>query len=299
MLWTLYLVFAYLVYAIVAFVVIGYNKMGAYEWTGLASGPVVIISVRNIIAWCYNFRIDSLSNRLKEYQAERQKTIKKLKDATRYDSTMELIEKYGGVDGTPRIQEPDFEDQEQERPGSRQQPRQHSRPSTSNGRTNIAPPPTANIQRRPVTPVSPAKSISLEPTAEFAPNAEGPDIPSPFLQPQHVPTNQQQLPALQQHHWYDRIFDVLLGEDETAPKNRIVLLCHSCRLVNGQAPPGTKSLSELGLWRCVSCGARNGQKEDEGQRIVREVLDAKKNEKDGQKKSSGEKVVEKESETSS
>ena len=300
MLWTLYLVFAYLVYAIVAFVVIGYNNMGAYEWTGLASGPVVIISVRNIITWGYNFRIDSLSNRLKECQAERQKTIKKLKDATRYDSTMELIEKYGGVEGRPRIQEPEEEDQEQERPGSRHQPpRQPSRPSTSNGRTNIAPPPTANIQRRPVTPVSPGQGISLEPTAEFAPNADGPDTLSPLLQPQRIPTHHQRQPSLQQHHWYDRIFDVLLGEDETAPKNRIVLICQNCRLVNGQAPPGTKSLSELGMWRCVGCSTRNGQKEDEGQRMVREVLDAKKKEKVEQKTTQGEKEGESEGEASS
>ncbi|KAJ4132638.1 hypothetical protein NW754_015453 [Fusarium falciforme] len=74
-------------------------------------------------------------------------------------------------------------------------------------------------------------------------------------------------------HWYDRIFDVLLGEDETAPKNRIVLICQSCRLVNGQAPPGTKTLAEMGSWRCMSCGALNGEM-DEGQRIVNEVLDA-------------------------
>jgi hypothetical protein len=72
-------------------------------------------------------------------------------------------------------------------------------------------------------------------------------------------------------HWYDRILDTLLGEDETAAKNRIVLLCSRCRLVNGQAPPGTKSLSELGMWKCMACGASNGEM-DEGKRIVQEVL---------------------------
>lgn len=79
-------------------------------------------------------------------------------------------------------------------------------------------------------------------------------------------------------HWYDRIFDVLLGEDETAAKNRFALICDSCRLVNGQAPPGTKSLGEVGMWRCMGCGATNGEV-DEGKRIIEEVL-AKSGEED-------------------
>ncbi|KAJ6779411.1 hypothetical protein PWT90_10844 [Aphanocladium album] len=45
----------------------------------------------------------------------------------------------------------------------------------------------------------------------------------------------------------------------------------TCRLVNGQAPPGTRSLAELGVWRCMACHATNGAV-DEGKRIVDEVL---------------------------
>lgn len=67
--------------------------------------------------------------------------------------------------------------------------------------------------------------------------------------------------------------DLLLGEDETASKNRIVLICKQCRLVNGQAPPGTNSLTELGMWKCMACGAMNGEV-DEGKRLVKEVLGA-------------------------
>jgi hypothetical protein len=53
--------------------------------------------------------------------------------------------------------------------------------------------------------------------------------------------------------------DVLLGEDEMQPRNRMAMICGSCRLVNGQAPPGIKTLEELGRWRCGSCGAWNGE----------------------------------------
>lgn len=114
----------------------------------------------------------------------------------------------------------------------------------------------------------------MEPGAEFAPNAEytRPVTPTPGAISPPV-FQQQPVMAAPESHWYDRVFDVLLGEDETAPKNRIALICASCRLVNGQAPPGVTSLADVGMWRCMSCGARNGETvEDEGQRIVREVL---------------------------
>lgn len=61
-----------------------------------------------------------------------------------------------------------------------------------------------------------------------------------------------------------------MGDDETSPKNRIALICQNCRLVNGQAPPGTKSPGELGRWRCFGCGGWNGE-EDEGRKVVQEI----------------------------
>jgi hypothetical protein len=64
--------------------------------------------------------------------------------------------------------------------------------------------------------------------------------------------------------------DVLLGEDETNPRNRLVLICQNCRLVNGQAPPGMKSLEELGRWRCGGCGAWNGA-ENETKKVLADI----------------------------
>lgn len=61
-----------------------------------------------------------------------------------------------------------------------------------------------------------------------------------------------------------------MGEDETSPKNRVALICAHCRLVNGQAPPGTKNLADLGRWRCFGCGGWNGE-EDEGLKAVEEM----------------------------
>jgi len=64
--------------------------------------------------------------------------------------------------------------------------------------------------------------------------------------------------------------DVLLGEDETRPINRIAMICLHCRLVNGQAPPGVKRLEDIGRWRCAECHQWNG-KENEVQRIIQDV----------------------------
>ena len=64
--------------------------------------------------------------------------------------------------------------------------------------------------------------------------------------------------------------DLLLGEDETNPKNRLVLICKKCRLVNGQAPPGVKTLEDVGKWRCSECGTMNGE-ESEAKKLVAEI----------------------------
>lgn len=105
------------------------------------------------------------------------------------------------------------------------------------------------------SPQSPSGPESA-PSAEFAPNAfaRAPSYPS--------------APSFGDSRWYDRILDALLGEDETSSKNRFALICSKCRLVNGQAPPGAKSLEDVGIWRCSGCGAMNG-KESEASKVVK------------------------------
>ena len=133
---------------------------------------------------------------------------------------------------------------------------------------------------------SPADVLPEEPG--FAPNA--------FSYP--PPPRTQSRPAYEHPpRWYDRILDVLLGEDETLPKNRVALLCSNCRLVNGQAPPGVKSLEEIGRWRCGGCGGWNGI-ENEAAKVVQEIRSEGENDrgawdgvsKDNERKERKEKV---------
>ncbi|KAG0645049.1 ER junction formation factor lunapark [Hyphodiscus hymeniophilus] len=269
-LWTLYTSFAYLLCVIILFLVVGWKNWTALEYTAVAGSPLFIYVIRTGITSYYNFRVDTTTQRLEAQQAERAKTIDKLKAATKYNSTQELLEKYGGAP-----------------PKAKKQPSSTSTPTktpknaqkAAQGRTSMGPPPpTANIARpnqlpsQPSTPQPVSRSPSYiisppsastpqipEAQAEFAPNAFN-------ATPQYATGGDMNMGG----HWYDRVLDLLLGEDETSPKNRIILICQNCRLVNGQAPPGTKSLVELGKWKCFGCGELNGE-EDEAVKAVQEM----------------------------
>jgi len=112
--------------------------------------------------------------------------------------------------------------------------------------------------------------MTTDTSAEFAPNAY--DFTPAQLTRQY---SSHAAATFTQPHWYDRIMDALLGEDETQPKNRLALICAKCRLVNGQAPPGTRSVEDVGRWRCGECRAWNGvekvNREEEVVGLVREM----------------------------
>ncbi|KAK7972570.1 hypothetical protein PG988_006704 [Apiospora saccharicola] len=255
-LWTLYLSFAYLVYAIVLILVVGYNNLGPWEWVGMAGGPVLIYVMRTLTHAYFTMRIETLEARLKDQQSERATTIQKLKDATKYDSTLELLQKYGGE--KPKRAAQNHGEDEKDKNTKENDVRtsadcQHPEATIGSGRTHLDQTP------EPDSPASLARSTS-PPNSHPTPTT---CLTPPYPQYDHNPNDT--------HRWYDRILDLMLGEDETAPKNRIILICQNCRLVNGQAPPGTKALPDVGLWKCMSCGSMNGEM-DEGKKIMREVL---------------------------
>ncbi|KIW66898.1 hypothetical protein PV04_06187 [Phialophora macrospora] len=278
-LWTLYTTLTYLLYTLIIVLVLGPQNWTLYHYAGLVGAPALIYGVRRLITAFFDWRSGRQQAYLEHLQKQREQKITDLKKATKYDSTEELLRKYGGA---PPKTPPRQAQQGTKRKVNTPPPQQ---------RTGIAPPPTANIPGRNVPSPPPQKpnvetsrpatspthgtppfmmdSVAISPTnitpdsPGFAPNAFS-DIP-----PQ-TSTTYQQTP-----HWYDRILDVLLGEDETAAKNRLVLLCSRCRLVNGQAPPGIRTPEELGRWRCSGCSAWNGV-ENEGAKVVKEITGASK-----------------------
>lgn len=250
--WTLYSGFAYILAALLLFFVTGPKRWGATEISAIAGGPVVIYFVRAAFSRYYDYRIKNTQTYLESLQKERDTTIERLKTATKYNSTQQLLEKYGSL---PK---------KKESPSTPKKPQGPQKPAQPPGsQMSLPPPPTANIprpgyQQPPIPqgqgpprlhtgPVPPP--VPASPGAEFAPNAFGP----PGLTKQYEPA------FVNESHWYDRILDALLGEDETQPKNRLALICRECRLVNGQASPGVQALEDVGRWRCGGCGVWNGQ----------------------------------------
>ena len=277
-LWTLYTAFAYILVAAILTLVTGYQSWGAPEYTAIVGSPVLIYLVRTALDAYYNYRLSNNQTNLNDLNKQRDRVIQKLKTVTRYDSTQQLLDKYGG---SPRQRQPS------PRPTkTRNSEGDQSKQGTPQGsRTGVAPPPTANIQRAPTagsstpqsTPGQPQRSPTgpppnatglmppqNEPNEDFAPNAFS-AAPRPSLTLRE-PSQQYSEGA----RWYDRILDVVLGEDETQAKNRAALICDNCRLVNGQAPPGARTPEDIGRWRCSSCHAWNGV-ESEEKRILKHI----------------------------
>ncbi|KAL2058152.1 hypothetical protein ABVK25_001770 [Lepraria finkii] len=274
-LWTLYAGFAYLLYTIIFVLVVGWRNGGPAEYAAFTAGPIIIYLIRRGLSAYYEYRTSSVQSQLDELQKQRDTTIEKLKTATKYNSTQELLKKYGGTP-TPIAKPAGDSDR-------KITPKQENSGTSKVGRTGIGPPPTANIPGRDVrnsqqstpqratphvrSPLGQQPSLSaaggsppnqrpLSPQEEFAPNA----FSAP---PQYVQANEGP-------RWYDRIMDVLLGEDETLPRARLALICSKCRLVNGQAPPGVKRLEDVGKWRCGGCGTMNGE-DSEAKKIVASI----------------------------
>ena len=224
-----------------------------------------IYAVRAVGDTWYQYRISRTQDSLDDLQKARDKTIEKLKEATRYNSTLKLLEKYGRE--SPRLPSTP---EEGPREGSHQLKKQNTpnrTPSHPGQRTGLAPPPTANIRRNlsvshPSTPVTPPPYPRPQTSQGFGPSGAPATPPPP--QPEEPGFHPSAFPPAHQYNqphsprWYDRILDVMLGEDETLPQNRLALICQRCRLVNGQAAPGVKTLEEVGRWRCGGCGAWNG-----------------------------------------
>ncbi|KAL1977824.1 hypothetical protein VTN31DRAFT_683 [Thermomyces dupontii] len=258
-LWTLYSIFIYLLYTTIDVLVLGWKNWGVLEYAAVFGGPLVIYVVRSIGRSLFDYRIAKTQRLLDGLVKQRNETIERLKEATKYNSTQQLLEKYGGE--SPKPAPPSD-------PGEKHTGDTPARSPAAVQRTGIPPPPTANIRRRvpePSTPNpgvppvpdlrTPGASISPEQFQKPLPPPPPPGVEEPGFAPNAFP-------SIPQYHesprWYDRLMDALLGEDETLPRNRLALICQQCRLVNGQAPPGVKSPEELGRWRCGGCRAWNG-----------------------------------------
>lgn len=270
-LWTLYTTLTYVLYLLIISLVIGPHNWSLPHYGGVVGVPLIIYGVRQLITLAFDWMISRHQAHLEDLQKQRETKIAGLKKATNYDSTQELLQKYGGA--PPRQKEP----KEPQQGTKRKIAPSYNPPQ----RTGIAPPPTANIPGR----ITPPQVTPERPDLRPRPDGETPispqmlsNSPMPFspdepgfapnafnMPPPTAPPAYESAPS-----FLNRLLDILIGEDEAAAKNRLALICTNCRLVNGQAPPGVRTLEELGKWRCSSCGAWNGI-ESEATKIAKAV----------------------------
>ena len=311
--WTLWSTLAYLVYTSILVLVLGPQQWNGPHYAGLAGAPIAIYGIRKLVEGFWGWNVERQSTKLDRLIAERDEKIGQLKKVTKYDTTQELLNKYGGnlAQRTPSTRAKQGSSKvRQKRNSSPARTRSPQQQPQHMPRTGLVPPPTANIPGRqlPSKPLqhSPHSLISDESRARSVSNPSPIANPDPREKPFHLPNNAGYLPdepgfapnafpapprpplsrsssaaysQEPQHKWYDRILDVMLGEDENLAKNRLVLLCNSCRLVNGQAPAGVKRIEEIGRWRCGSCGAWNGVEEVTEREVGRMMQEMHRQEK--------------------
>ncbi|KAF1814769.1 hypothetical protein P152DRAFT_455797 [Eremomyces bilateralis CBS 781.70] len=263
--------FAYTLAALILILVTGWRNWGPGEYQVVCGGPVMLFGLTWTVSYIFNYRISTTADQLEKLNHERETTIEMLKKVTNYNSTKQLLDKYSG---------------EKPKPGP-SQPKQPQQTPPKHGRTRMPPPRTANIQRPQEVPAyvgTPPPPASPSDQLRRGPPPGDPRMPTPTsLEQQQLPIGEEFAPNafnVQQYtttprvftepRWYDRILDALLGEDETQAKNRLALICQTCRLVNGQAPPGVRRLEDVGRWRCHGCGASNGV-ENEATAILRDM----------------------------
>jgi len=281
------------------------------NWTNSTSLSS-IWSIRKLFDLYYNYRIGNAEGALEELQTKQNDTIEKLKAATKFSTTQSIIEKYGRGSSSGSSSSADTDKKQQQKSGTpqggsaNQQLRQ--RPESQSGlqgpaqvASPIAPSTTQQIQQQFIQQQmmaqqraglpSPAQ-MQLQPYPGIKPDT--PEIsgrpslnaPLPNL-PQTQPSSQQliQPEEATSPKWYDRLLDVIVGEDETSAKNRYALICRNCRMVNGLAPPGTTSLEDMEGWGCARCGTWNGslpgqrrcaKNEGGARRLTPDILDGGK-----------------------
>jgi endoplasmic reticulum junction formation protein lunapark len=229
-----------------------------------------LYGVRRLLLVFYNYRISNSQEHLDGLYREKDATIEKLKQATKYDSTQQLLDKYGaGRSPTSKT--------ESTKQNGAADAENHRRSSAD--RVFISPPPTANIQRHHSAARSSGATLMQEDSTEVVPDVahssasalDGPPRSGPETTAEFAPNAFDQSvqyipPNAREPRWFDRLLDsvtnIIMGEDETLASQRLALICSHCRLINGLAPPGVRTLEEVGKWRCRECHGWNGEEFD-------------------------------------
>ncbi|KZT51852.1 hypothetical protein CALCODRAFT_459940 [Calocera cornea HHB12733] len=180
--------------------------------------PVIIFFIRRLVHMFYRWRASSEERKLKTLLTEQKAKIAEIKKKTNYDSTRNLLEKYGETSARPEVQSSPL--QQRGVPGAL--------PGTQ--------------------PSTPLRQIGI---AGVGTPTRGPPRPlPPYLQPSGA-----MLPPPQTRKWYDTLADALLGPDEqAASREKYALICAKCFNHNGLVSPSEWDDVQ---YKCPKCGYFN------------------------------------------
>ncbi|KAG5358879.1 Protein lunapark [Yarrowia sp. E02] len=261
-LFTLYSLVIYIVYV---GIVVAKNHMsrelllaGNRLTLGVLLGPPAIYIVRYMIQAVLGRFVSFDEDRIKYLRQQQEGKLEELKQKTGFYSTKAIVDRY-----EPKKKEAKKPVQQQPKQNAATNNRQGVPPPTANVPRNI--PPTANVPRN----IPPTANVPVVKGPDSGPaGASVPSIPKP------VPVSEEEVLAAKksldkagassapvstgpyQRQWFDRVLDLLVGEDESAAQNRQALICSKCFTHNGLAPFG-KTAAEI-RYKCPSCGEWNG-----------------------------------------
>ncbi|KAG0244203.1 hypothetical protein BGW41_000190 [Actinomortierella wolfii] len=251
-LWLVYSVLAWFAYLGVFFLYLHDQYRELSEWglfaAPLVLGPVVIYLGRHVITVWYKRKKTYEENQLNLLRDSQRMKVEELKKKTAYYTTKTLLERYDptvrsssqrGPDGRlsagPMNGHPGQMDQGlRHRGGPTNMP--DGRMGESNGpqQKQQVPPMgmSTGMQARPGQPGS-----GFPPGAQPMHNGQAPHLQPPqLITPQHggMP-HMTHAPQPQQKHWYDKIVDVIVGDE--GPDTKYALICGQCFTHNGLALP--------------------------------------------------------------
>ncbi|KAF8267210.1 hypothetical protein EI94DRAFT_1778897 [Lactarius quietus] len=188
-------------------------------------GPIIILFARRIVQLWYNRKGNAEENSLAALKLARRNKVEEIKKKTNYYETRDLLERY--EDGPSKGLPPSWP-----KNGPIVRVQSQPLPSTPQRAAPGVPPNTpTNI---PITPISPGLQSLL-----VAPGTPPRPLPPPRKQ------------------WYDKVADILLGDDETpvnAAASRYALICQKCFTHNGLVK---EEMWEDAQYVCPKCGHFN------------------------------------------
>jgi endoplasmic reticulum junction formation protein lunapark len=231
--------------------------------------------VRRIIGWWYSRRIEREMQERETLKGKLNLKLEELKEKNDYYTTQQLLQRYDAKSPAKTASSTTLPPMDQSSSHLRQRIPQHPPPPSQSL------PPVNPQQHTPILTPRPPPLNHL-PTDDL----NTPDFhPSAFTPPLSMS------PAPGPRTFLDRLLDLLVGEDETAPEHRYALICVRCRMHNGLAPPGEMP-GEVG-YLCARCGQWNGPRVGgNGERSGETVTQGRLGEEVGQEKDREEKVGE-------